>query len=149
MPFKQCHFLKIMDFAFVKGYGVPWMTLSISLSLFVSLFLAFVRCFAMAIDMWRLVVCWNHIDGVVVWWVSPYMSLHSSPHMVLTPSRRWCSEFVANVHALKKANSFVLDRAAGLFPSMVAWLVGIAWLAFQGICWWCTRVFLNSQLGLG
>ena len=56
----------------------------------------------MAIDMWRLVVCWNHIDGVVVWWVSPYMSLHSSPHMVLTPSRRWCSEFVANVHALKR-----------------------------------------------
>ena len=47
------------------------MSLSISLSLFVNLFLAFVRCFAMAIDMLRLVVCWNHVDGVAVWCVSP------------------------------------------------------------------------------
>ena len=35
---------------------MPWMSLSISLLFFVSLFLAFVRCFAMAIDMFfRLV----------------------------------------------------------------------------------------------
>ena len=37
---------------FVKGRGgVPWMSLSISLLLFVSLFLAFVSCFAA----WRLI----------------------------------------------------------------------------------------------
>ena len=41
---------KLWNFAFVKG------------------FLAFVRCFAMAIDMFRLVVCWNHVDGVALWW---------------------------------------------------------------------------------
>ena len=74
----------------------------------------------MAIDMLKLVVvCWNHIDGdVAVWWVSPYYEplLDNSLHMALTPAcRRWCSEFVANVYALK-ANSFVLlDRPAGLF----------------------------------
>ena len=45
--------------------GVPWMSLSVSSFSFVSLFLAFVRCFDMAIDM-RLVVCWNHLDGVAV-----------------------------------------------------------------------------------
>ena len=56
--------------------------LSISLS-FLSVCL-FVRCFAMAIDMLRLVVCWNLIDGVAVWWLSPYESLDSSLHMVLT-----------------------------------------------------------------
>ena len=50
------------------------MSLSISLLLFVSMFPAFVRCLAMAIDMLRLVVCWSHIDGVVVWQVSPYES---------------------------------------------------------------------------
>ena len=56
------------------------------LLLFVSLFLAFVRCPAMAIDMSRVVVCWNHIDGgVAVWWVSPYESLDNSLHMALTP----------------------------------------------------------------
>ena len=44
---------------------MPRMSLSISLLLFVSLFLAFVRCFARAVDMFRLiVVCWNHVDGV-------------------------------------------------------------------------------------
>ena len=48
---------------------MPWMSLSISLLLFVSLFLAFVRrCFAMTVDMLRLVVCCNHIYGVAVWW---------------------------------------------------------------------------------
>ena len=46
------------------------MSLSISLLLFVSLFLLlFVRCFAMAINMFLrlLVVYWNHVDGVAVW----------------------------------------------------------------------------------
>ena len=93
---------------------MPWMSLSVSLVWFVSLFLAFVKCFAMAIDMFRLVVCWNHVDGVAVWWVSPHESLDSSLHMVFTPCRRCCGDFVANVHALK-ANSFVLDKSAGLF----------------------------------
>ena len=63
---------KLWKFAVMKGYGVPWMSLLISLLLFVSLVLAFVRCFAIGIDMLRLVVCWNHIDGVAVLWVSPY-----------------------------------------------------------------------------
>ena len=70
----------------MKDHGVPWMSLSTSLSFFGSLFLAFViRCFAsMAIgSMLKLVVCCNHIAGVVVRWVSPYMSLDSSLHMVL------------------------------------------------------------------
>ena len=57
---------KLWNLIFVKGHGVPWMSLSISMLLFVSLFLAFVRCFAMAIDTLRLVVCWNYIDGVAV-----------------------------------------------------------------------------------
>ena len=44
------------------------------------------RCFAMVIDLLRLVVCWNHIDGVAVWWVSPYEPLDNSLHMAfLTP----------------------------------------------------------------
>ena len=68
----------------------------------------------MAIDMLRLVVCWNHIDGVAVWWVSPYESLENSLHLALTRCRRCCGEFVANVYALQ-ANSFVLDGLAGLF----------------------------------
>ena len=61
-------------------------------------------------------VCWNHIDGVMVWWVSPYESLGDSLRMALTPCRRCCGEFVArqNMYALE-ANLFVLDRSAGLF----------------------------------
>ena len=39
---------------------------SIRLSLFVNLFLAFIKCRAMAIDVLRLAVCWNQVDGVVV-----------------------------------------------------------------------------------
>ena len=72
-----------MDLRFRKrGWCATWFSLYISLSLFVSLVLAFVRYFAMAIDdMLRLVVCWNHIlDGVTVWWVSPYESLSNSLH---------------------------------------------------------------------
>jgi hypothetical protein len=34
------------------------------LLLFVSLFLALMRCLAVAIEMLRLNVCWNHIEGV-------------------------------------------------------------------------------------
>ena len=60
---------------------MPWMSSSISLLLFVSLFLAFVRRFAITIDtMFRLVVCWNHVDDVAVWWVSPE-SLDNSLHI--------------------------------------------------------------------
>ena len=36
----------IVELGFREGYGVPWMSFSTSLSLFVSLFLAFVRWFA-------------------------------------------------------------------------------------------------------
>jgi hypothetical protein len=56
----------LWNLAFLKGYGVPCMSFSICLSLFVNLFLAFIKCRAMAIDMLRLAVCWNHVDGVVV-----------------------------------------------------------------------------------
>jgi hypothetical protein len=41
------------------------------LLLFVSLFLALIRCLAVAIEMLMLNVCWNHIEGVEVWYVSP------------------------------------------------------------------------------
>jgi hypothetical protein len=53
-------------------------------------------CFAMAINVCRPVVCWNHIDGVAAHWASPRASLGSSLHMVLTPCRRFCGEFVTN-----------------------------------------------------
>jgi hypothetical protein len=56
----------LWNLAFLKGHGVPCMSFSICLSLFVNLFLAFIKCHAMAIDMLRLTVCWNHADGVVV-----------------------------------------------------------------------------------
>ena len=63
---------KLWSLAFLKGYaGVPWTLFSICLLLFVSLFLALVVSLAIAIDMLRLVVCWNDIDSVVVWCVSP------------------------------------------------------------------------------
>ena len=64
----------------------------------VCLFLAFVRCFAMAIDMFRSVVCWNHVDGVAVWWVSSYESLDNSLHMAFTPCRRCCGELVRQLY---------------------------------------------------
>ena len=64
--------------------------------------------------MFRLVVCWNHVDGMVVWWVSQYKSLDNSLHMAFTLCRRCCGEFAANVYALK-ADLFVLDMSAGLF----------------------------------
>ena len=80
---------------------MPWMSLSVSLLLFVSLFLlAFVRCFAVVIDVLSLMVCWNHVDGVAARWVSPCELLESCRHIALTPCRR-CGEFVANVRALK------------------------------------------------
>ena len=96
----------------MRGRGAPQVSLSVSLSLFVSLLLAFVRCFAAAIDALRLVVCWNHVGGVAVWWVSPRESLDSSLHMALAPRRRR-GDFVASARALK-ASSFVLS-SAGLF----------------------------------
>ena len=47
--------------------------------------------------------------------MSPYEPLNISVHILaLTPCIRCCGEFVANIYALK-ANSFVLDRSAGLF----------------------------------
>ena len=123
---------------------MPWMSLLISLLLFVSLFLAFVRCFAMAIDMLRLVVCWNHIDGVAVWWVSPYEeSLDNSLHMALTPAlcRRCCGEFVADMYVLKE-NPFVLDRLAGLFPrglvggNCVSDILRNSWVVYPSLAKW-------------
>jgi hypothetical protein len=56
----------LWNLAFLKGCGVPCTSFSICLSLFVNLFLAFIKGRAMAIDMLRLAVCWNHVDGVVV-----------------------------------------------------------------------------------
>ena len=77
------------------------MSLSICLSRFVSLFLAFINCLAMAMDMLRLTVCWNQMDGGVVWWVSPYVSVDISHQMALTPCRRRCAgDVVAKVKAL-------------------------------------------------
>ncbi len=73
------------------------MSFSICLSLFVNLFLAFVKCRAMAIDVSRLAVCWNHVDGVVVRCVSPRASVDSSLHVALTPCGRCCGEFDASV----------------------------------------------------
>ena len=57
------------------------------------------------IYMLRLVVSYNLIYGFAVWLVSPYEIRDSSLHMVLTPYRRCCGEFVANEYAFKKANS--------------------------------------------
>jgi hypothetical protein len=51
---------------FLKGHGVPCMSFLMCLSLFVNLFLAIVKCRAIAIDVFRLAVCWNHVYGVVV-----------------------------------------------------------------------------------
>lgn len=62
-----------------------------------SRFLALDKCFAMAMDMFRLTVCWNQVDGVVVWCVSPYVSVDSSRQKALTPCSRCCGEFAANV----------------------------------------------------
>jgi hypothetical protein len=50
----------------LKGHGVPRVSLSICLSLSVNLFLVLVKCRAVTIDVLRLAVCWNHVDGVVV-----------------------------------------------------------------------------------
>jgi hypothetical protein len=43
-------------------------------------------CLAVAIEMLRLNVCWNHIEGVevLVWYVSPYVSDVSCLQMALT-----------------------------------------------------------------
>ena len=68
----------------------------------------------MAIGALRLVVCWNHVDGMAVWWVSPSESLDNSFHMAFALCRRCCGEFVASVPALK-ASLFVLDESAGSF----------------------------------
>jgi hypothetical protein len=80
---------------FENGYDVPCMSVSFScLLLFVSLFLALVRCLAVAIEMLRLNVCWNHIEGVEVWYVSPYVSDVSCLQMAFTPCSSRCGEFV-------------------------------------------------------
>ena len=50
--------LKVAELCFCERPGVPWMSLSVSLLLFVSLLLALVRRFAAAIDVLRLVVSW-------------------------------------------------------------------------------------------
>ena len=76
---------KLWCLAFVKGYSAPWISFLICLSLLFSLFLALVKCLAMAVDMLRALVCWNHTDGIAVWCVSLYVLVEdSSLHMVLT-----------------------------------------------------------------
>jgi hypothetical protein len=55
-----------------------------------------------------------HIEGVEVWYVSPYVSDVSCFQMALTPCSRCCGEFAANVYALY-ANSFVVERSDVLF----------------------------------
>ena len=70
----------------------------------------------MAIDMmFRLVVCWNHIDGT--WRCGGYLHMNRLTILSICHLHHvegaGCGEFVANVYALK-ANSFVLlDRSAG------------------------------------
>ena len=90
------------------------MSLSICLSLLVSRFLALTRCLASAMEMLRLTVCWNHIDGVLVWYESPYVSSESSLQMAFTPWSRCWGDALANVYALY-ANSLVLDRSVVFF----------------------------------
>ena len=51
----------------MKGRGVPRVSLVVSLLSFVSRLRAFVRCLAKAREMLRLVVYWNHMEGVAVW----------------------------------------------------------------------------------
>jgi hypothetical protein len=60
----------LWNLAFLKGHGVPCVSFSICLSLFVNLFLAFIKCRAMAIDMFRLTVVgtmsmalWCHVGN--------------------------------------------------------------------------------------
>ena len=121
---EACHSLKILELCFHERV---WYATEVLLYFFidgVSLFLASVRCFAMAIDVLRLLLCWNYIDdGVVVWWVSSYMSLDSCFHMVLTPCRKCCGEVAANGYALK-VHSFVLDKSATLFYGGLLWWFG-------------------------
>ena len=72
------------------------------------------RCRASAMEALRLTVCWNHIDGIAVWCVSPCGSSESSLQMAFTPWSRCWGDLLANVYALY-ANSFVLDRSVGFF----------------------------------
>ena len=75
----------------MKACGVAQILLSICMSLFASSFCAFVKYLAiLAIDILSLVVCWNHIDGVVVWSVSPYVLSYSSLRMALTQCTSIC-----------------------------------------------------------
>jgi hypothetical protein len=89
-----------------NGYGVPCMSFVIRFSFCSSRFLALDRCFAMAIDVLRLAVCWNQVDGVAVWCVSPCVSVDSSHQMALTPCSGCCGEFDANVQAGLERFSF-------------------------------------------
>ena len=68
----------------------------------------------MASEVLRLTVCRNHMAGVAVWYVSPYVSLDISCHMVLTLCSKFCGEVSANLNALNE-NSFVEDMSDGLF----------------------------------
>jgi hypothetical protein len=83
------------------------------LLLFVSLFLALVRCLAVAIEMLRLNVCWNHIEGVEVWYVpygtvSPYVSDVSCLQMAFTPC---CSLFLLGYRPYVKAKETARNLA--------------------------------------
>ena len=83
--------------------------------------------------------------------MSPYVLHDSSLHMVLTPWRRFCGKFVANMYAsgstniVVKANPSILDRPAGLSHGCL--IVGIMFLVFQGMHRRCTvPVFLSDRL---
>ena len=64
----------------------------------------------MASDMLRLRVCWNHMDGVAVWYVSPYVSVDISFQMALTLCSNHCGEAAANLNALY-AYSLVVEMS--------------------------------------
>ena len=99
---EACHTLKIVELGFREQV---WCPMDVNLYFFVVVCQS-VSCgchfFAMSIHMLRLIVCWNHIDGVAVWLVgvSICVALYFSLYGVEIPCRRCCGEFfVANVYA--------------------------------------------------
>ncbi len=78
-----------------------------------SRFLALDKCFAMAIDiMFRLTVCWNQVDGVVVWCVSPYVSVDSSQ----APSKLASLSLYSTTYSLSVNSTQILLTAEGSGP---------------------------------
>ena len=124
------HSLKIVELRFHERV---WCAMDVIFYFFVvgCLFLAFVRCFAMAVDMFlRLVVCWNHIDGVAVCGGCLHMSRLTIPLSI------WHLNHVEDVVLSSVLQMCMVCRQIPLFwkdwlvCSMVVWLVGIASLAF-------------------